>query len=406
MTHPQPSAPPPFAVRFFLSERQPVRENDDLWSKLLPDSRAPRTAGGSDSPLRYGEYFSAVRRFLVRDRGRVLAAAVGRQLGTALQPSDLLAAEIHLEKHGQHAHPARLRVRCIAAETDLVIQLSVAGTGRQILQRDFENLRRLGTRDPWGFLPQVYCMDPGGHPRSPAILLGRWLTGFEEFHLSADPEDGSSAPVVWTPEGPRRLDAAQAAALYRGAARLLTAFYNPETFEQIGQWHHAAGDFVVDAAADPLAVRLITVRSYAPLLEGVRATTAAVLHGLLLFLVNLTIRMRFDRLDGTGKAVVAGTSTVPAVLDGFFDGLRLQEQAGMAPEGLAAGFRRYLPQLSKSDLAQLVHAVTERFPEHIPGLTAFREQRAGHAAALAAAVARYCGADPLHAGVLTDVNTT
>jgi len=383
-----PPATPSVPVRFRLSERHRFRDNDPLWNAPLPPQRTPATAAGAEEPLRYGQYFESVRRFLLADGGHALACVVGEQLGTALQPSDLQAVDIRLAKHGQYYHPARVRVRCADAEVSLVVNVAATAQGKLVLRRDFENLRRLSARDPWGFLPRVYRLAPGTGPRSPALFMGQWLQGFDEFHLSAAQPDGGYTPVVWAPAGPRRLISMEADGLYRGAAALLTAFYNPETFEHIAQWHHAAGDFVVDADADPPAVRLITVRSYAPLLEEVRLSTETVLLGLLLFLVNMTVRMRFDRLDGTGAMVLASTQTVFPVLEGFWQGLVLREHAGLGLEDLISGFSCYLRRWSEPDLAELVDAVIERLPSGTPQRAPLRRQASRHAAALASAAAR------------------
>ncbi|HHP7233423.1 MAG TPA: hypothetical protein ACFCUC_02240 [Desulfobacterales bacterium] len=389
-------ASPPFAVRFLRSDRREIGKRHPIWNERLPEHPAARAAGGGAGGLRYGAYFESVRDVLLEGDGWVLAAAVGRQMGTAVQPADLQALDICLEKHGAHYHPARLQVRC--RDTDVALMMSVAPseTGKQLLRQDFENLQRLGAADRWGFLPRVYYFFRSTETHTPAMMLGQWLDGFDEFHLSRKADDGGCALVVWAPEGPRQPTSEQSDAVYRGAASLLTAFYNPLTFEQIGQWHHAAGDFVVAVDANPPAVRLTTVRSYAPLLEGVPVTTQTVLHGLLLFLVNLTVRMRFDRLDGTGAAVLADSQTVFPVVEGFFEGLRLREIAGSGLEGLAAGFGLYLARLSESDLSTLVTAVGDRIAAGTPGRELVAGRSGEHAAALAAAAVAGPALTPLH----------
>jgi hypothetical protein len=392
-------------VRFLRSDRRVVGKSHPIWNQRLPEHPAARAAGGSAGGLRYGAYFESVRDVLLEDGGRLLAAAVGRQFCTAMQPADLQAIDICLEKHGAHYHPARLQVRCRDLDVALMMSVAPSETGKQVLQQDFENLQRLGADDRWGFLPRVYHWFRATEPHMPAMMLGQWLEGFDEFHLSRKADDGGCALVVWTPEGPRQLTSEQSDALYRGAAALLTAFYNPLTFEQIGQWHHAAGDFVVAADANPPAVRLTTVRSYAPLLEGVPVTTQTVLHGLLLFLVNLTIRMRFDRLDGTGAAVLADPQTVFPAVEGFFQGLTLRETAESGLEGLAAGFGLYLSRLPESDLSALVTAVSDRIAPGTPGRERIADRGGEHAAALAAAARRQRATAPLHGVVAGSTNT-
>jgi hypothetical protein len=393
-------------VRFLRSDGQVIGKRHPIWNERLPEHPAARAAGGGAGGLRYGAYFESVRDVLLEDDGRVLAAAVGRQLGTAVQPADLQAIDICLEKHGAHYHPARLQVRCRDVDVALMLSVASSETGKQVLQQDFENLQRLGAADRWGFLPRVYHWFRAAEPHRPAMMLGQWLEGFDEFHLSRKADDGGCALVVWAPQGPRQLTSEQSAAVYRGAAKLLTAFYNPLTFEQIGQWHHAAGDFVVAADANPPAVRLTTVRSYAPLLEGVPVTTQTVLHGLLLFLVNLTVRMRFDRLDGTGAAVLADPQTVFPAVQGFFEGLTLRESVESGLEGLAAAFGLYLSRLPESELSTLVTAVSDRIAPGTPGRALVAGRSGQHAAALAAVAVRGPATAPLHGVVSRSTNTT
>jgi hypothetical protein len=392
-------------VQFLRSDRRVVGKSHPIWNQRLPEHPAARAAGGGGHGLRYGDYFESVRDVLLEDGGRVLAVAVGRQMGTVVQPADLQAVDICLEKHGAHYHPARLQVRCREADVALMMSVAPSETGKQLLRQDFENLRRLGADDRWGFLPRVYHWFRATEPHTPAMMLGQWLEGFDEFHLSRKADDGGCALVVWAPEGPRQPTSEQSDAVYRGAAKLLTAFYNPLTFEQIGQWHHAAGDFVVALDATPPPVRLTTVRSYAPMLEDVPVTTESVLHGLLLFLVSLTIRMRFDRLDGTGDAVLAETHTLFPALEGFFEGLTLRESVQSDLEGLAAGFGLYLSGQSESDLSTLISSVSDRIASGTPGRELFAGRGGEHAAALAAAV-RGPASAPLHGVVSGSTNTT
>lgn len=395
----------PFAVRFLRSDRRVIGKSHPIWNQRLPEHPAAQAAGGLAGGLRYGAYFESVRDVLLEDDGRVLAAAVGREMGTAVQPADLQSVDICLEKHGAHYHPARLQVRCRDVDVALVMSVASSETGKQLLRQDFANLLRLGADDRWGFLPRVYHWFRATEPHRPAMMLGQWLEGFDEFHLSRRADDGACALVAWAPEGPRQLTSEQSDTVYRGASKLLTAFYNPLTFEQIGQWHHAAGDFVVAVDANPPAVRLTTVRSYVPLLEDVPVTTQTVLHGLLLFLVNLTVRMRFDRLDGTGAAVLADPQTVVPALEGFFEGLTLRESVQSDLEGLAAGFGLYLSRQPEHDLSALVTAVSDRIAPGTPGRELVAGRSGEHAAALAAAAARCSAAAPLH-GVASGSNNT
>ena len=95
-----------------------------------------------------------------------------------------------------------------------------------------------------------------------AMFLGEWFSGFNEFHLSRDPATGQGRILVWDyGAGDFFLSPEQAAGVYKEAAKILTAYYNLETFEQIFSWHHAAGDFVLKLEKGRMKVRLITVTS-------------------------------------------------------------------------------------------------------------------------------------------------
>jgi len=46
------------------------------------------------------------------------------------------------------------------------------------------------------------------------------------------------------------------------------------------------------------------------------------------FFLNLTVRMRLDRLDGVGDVAWAGDFCVNAISEGFFDAIRIMEAEG------------------------------------------------------------------------------
>jgi hypothetical protein len=170
---------------------------------------------------------------------------------------------------------------------------------------------------------------------------------------------------------------------------ILTAYYNPATFEQIFAWHHAAGDFVVKQASGRIDVKLVTVRKYAPLFTGVEADTEAIFQTLLLFLLNMSIRMRLDRLDGIGQFVWAGTQAVRGTLLGFLDGLALQARHQLIPEQLAQYAREYIKALPKNELHDLLSAIVGRYHPQMPELDLIRSQLSSHATAIKDAIGQW-----------------
>ena len=148
------------------------------------------------------------------------------------------------------------------------------------------------------------------------LSISDWFEGYHEFHLSPS-ASGAPAIRVWDPSCPHGfLSEAKTVQLYEQASAILTSYLDIRSFSQIYPWHHAAGDFVVDRMQDPTSLKLITVRGYRPLLrQNPPAATRCL--GALHFFVNMGIRMRIDRLDGTGDLAWAGPQVLPGVIRGF-----------------------------------------------------------------------------------------
>ena len=197
------------------------------------------------------------------------------------------------------------------------------------------------------------------------MFLGEWLEGYHEFHLSGEPAEMNSRLVVWDPvKGAHPLSKQQRIDIYRQIALILTAYYDLETFEQIFSWHNAAGDFIVKTDGGQIDLRLITVRKYAPLFADVSGDADTILQALLIFWLNLSIRIRLDRLDGVGEFGCADDDMVDAALNGFFDGLALQVRFGRIPKELPDLFAGYLKALASDDRDTLLEGVVGRLNGH------------------------------------------
>ena len=150
------------------------------------------------------------------------------------------------------------------------------------------------------------------------LFIAEWFENHHEFHLSPD-ASGAPAINVWRQNGePQFLDPEKTDELYAQASKILTLYLDSRSFSQIYPWHHAAGDFVVDESQNPLSLRLITVRGYRPLLAR-KSDCRDKMLGSLHFFVNLGLRMRVDRLDGTGELAWAGPQCLPGVIRGFVE---------------------------------------------------------------------------------------
>ncbi|MEN8692384.1 MAG: hypothetical protein ABF303_09150 [Desulfobacterales bacterium] len=356
---------------FLASDDRPVAENSPRWRMPLPLSPAGSVKSGepaAGAAVTYGDYFTAVHRILEGDRFAALTGAVRKCLGKSVTAADLGTVRIYLEKHGQFYHPARVAVAVANTRLAFVVNVAVTKIGRSYLREDFGNIRLLNDRFPYRFLPQVYCTGEAtlpGRSRRLEMFLGEWLDGYHEFHLSGEPAGTNSRLVVWDPvKGAHPLSKQQRVDIYRQIALILTAYYDLETFEQIFSWHNAAGDFIVKTDGGQIDLRLITVRKYAPLFADVSGDVDTTLQALLIFWLNLSIRIRLDRFDGVGEFGCADDDMVDAALNGFFDGLALQVRFGRIPKELPDLFAGYLKALAPDDRDTLLEGVAGRLKCH------------------------------------------
>ena len=365
---------PEVSINYYLAHQsEPINPAVAQWDRPLPVSRttaADPQNSTEPSGITYGIYFTAVRSFLCRNAFAVVSDGMtGEDIST---PGAIRAIAVYLVKHGQFYHPAKVDVRTEHASATFVVNVAISDAGREAIEREFGLLRRLSCEVADGALPRVYGFGrpvlATGHDLH--MFLGQWFEDYHEFHLTRRSEisdtpdttvSGRLRHVVWDSQRrpPRQLSSEQSAALYRAIAAILTRYYNPLTFEQIFPWHHAAGDFIVKLENGQVAVKLITVRRYAPSFRVPAATRddssqlRLVLEALLVFLLNLLIRLRLDRLDGIGEVAWADEGALENGLLGFWEALALKSTDPRWPIPLAEAFRLYVAEIEESDLYEL-----------------------------------------------------
>ena len=364
-------------MRFYLSNQDnPVNKNHELWNQPLPVSRQagpPSDDGLSTMVLTYGEYFSAVETFI---------DTCPEYFSNLKEPSPDNVS-VFLEKHGAFYHPSRITASMGSRMNEVVLNVAFSETGREYLENEYKTLKSLGKKYAYPFLPKVYaCREIGvDTSRTVSMFMGEWFSAYHEFHVSDLSIDNSRYIRVWDPIDKRIfVSTNQGRSIYEQAAMILTACYDIETFEQIASWHHAAGDFVVNLGVpDAPRVKLVTVRRYAPLLEAVENTAEAILNGLLLFLLNLSIHMRLDRLDGVDDICWIDDFVVEGTLTGFFKGLELQLIGSLIPEGLSEYFKLFLTDMAADDLLGLFVSIANRMPPGSSDFQVIQPHLEGHA---------------------------
>ena len=352
----------------------------------------------------YGQYFEGITDVISKDDYTLLVDATGKQLGQNISLSDIEEILIYAEKHGSDYHPARIEVRLDDVCASFVMNVAITARGKTRLYSEFKVLQHLNSKYGFPFLPTVYFQDET-ILSSMLMFLADWFQGYQEFHLSMD-EDGSEKLVLWnTEKTPRHLSRSQAWQIYSQAARILTLYYDVETFEQIFPWHHAAGDFVVklqDPHPNPppsrgragwgsiapteehnsyyetkfLDVKLVTARQYAPMLEPSEGIPAH--EALLFFLLNLSLRMRLDRLDGVGAVTWADDDCLDSTLEGFVEGLRAKQDKGFVDVQFVNGFLQYFCSVAKEDLSYRFHILIDACDQAAPDIPVIREHLERH----------------------------
>lgn len=360
--------------KYYLAPADQVFPKDGkLWQSPIPMSRKPSPENTAIA-FSYADYFTAVRNFLEKDAFKGFVRALSEHLRRDVALEEIKEIRIFLEKHGEFYHPARIETDLQGLSLSLVANVALSDTGKSRIQKEYRLLQKLGEDFPFSYLPEVYGLDSifiKNNSLELKIFLGEWFEGYCEFHISRDPADKTLKILVWDGQrGNYFLTANQCRELYRQAAMILTGYYNHQTFEQIFSWHHAAGDFVIRSQHDRIDLKLITVRQYGPMFVHDEAdkTTSDIpdehtlVNALLVFFLNLAIRMRLDRLDGVGKMVWADALAVGPTLQGVLDALTLKPPVGRLKVPLADGFREHLRACTRKELYELNHAIVDTYP--------------------------------------------
>lgn len=380
-------------IKFALSPPEPMlTPESELWSAPLPATRHAfgriQGEGAFEVAVTYGDYFTATQHFLEQDGYALIRDASGRITGKAVAPTEIEKISVYLLKHGPFYHPACVVAGVGGHQLSFVLNVAVSPKGREVIAREYRNLSHLNAQRPVSFWPPVFGIGQGldSHGRQFPMFLGQWLDGFYEFHISGADADRRHV-VVWdTDNGHRRTGHDQAIECLRQAACILTYAYNPLTFEAIRQWHHAAGDFVVALNEKKISVRMITVRNYAPMIEMDEPDIDAMLEGLLIFLMEISLKLRLDRLDGVGRMVCHGDHVVPAICSGFFQGLRMAATVHGLPEDFDAMVKRYIALHDARQLNVVASAIIKNIPAESGERDLLRRKLKSHLSALQSAV--------------------
>jgi hypothetical protein len=383
--------------KYFLSNKKnPVQKDGRIWAALLPMSRQQQP-NDAKSCVSHGDYFTAVRYFLEQDRSEIITCALSQQIHREVTSREIEEISVFLEKHGEFYHPARVETILHGTSVPFVLNVAISDSGKNCIQREYGLLKQLNENFSFSFLPKVFgrgCVCVTGNKIG--MFLGEWFRGYHEFHISLDPADKKHKIIVWDHEhGNYFLTDHQTTNLYRQAARILTGYYNVNTFEHIFSWHHGAGDFVLNCQRNRIDVKLITVRQYRPMFENNSKSedenpdAERILEALLVFFLNLAIRMRIDLLDGVGDIVWSDNLAIKGTLKGFFEALTLKPPIRPFAKPLIYYFREHLLSCSPSDLLDLSRFIVQTYHSQAPEVPVIKQHLTQHVEDLYHAIQHY-----------------
>ncbi|MBW1780077.1 MAG: hypothetical protein JRL30_05005 [Deltaproteobacteria bacterium] len=296
------------------------------------------TPSKSHASLTLGDYFEALKAFVWGDGGERLFRVLGGSAPEVEELDHIQEIWIRSEKHGVFYHVASVEILFGDRTFKFAVSTAVTEEAKARLTNEYEILKFLDRSLRLPYLPKVYekgdvpCQEGHNHHETLTLMLSEWFQGYHEWHLSIDEKDHCQKVCIWDFEnGHRYASEEEVLEIFRQASEILTLYYDARSFKQIYPWHHAAGDFVVKTGASGTHVKLTTVRNYQSIMDFLSKDRVNPMTALVYFFLNLTLKMRLDRLDGVGETAWAGDFAVGAATTGFFEGLSAMKKAGRFP---------------------------------------------------------------------------
>ena len=315
--------------------------------------------------LTLADYFGALQKFIMPDDGNILHSVLKKQHALA----DITEIIIRSEKHGAFYHIASVEIVGPGENSKFAITTALSESARTSLDEEYFILQQLAEINS-EFIPKNYGKESvkwqtGSGSKEFLMVLGEWLDGYHEWHASVDPESGDRKIHLWDyTNGYRFLTNAESYELLRQVAYILTFYYDQVSLCQIYPWHHGAGDFVAKAeAAGAISVKLITARQYEPLVQFDQAEEADRLVATIHFLLNLTLRIRLDRLDGVGEPAWLDEFSVDAAVAGFFAGLAATQVEDRLLLGPIAEFLEIMQSFDAQEIFDMYESLLEIYAE-------------------------------------------
>ncbi len=316
-------------------------------------------------------YFESIRTFFLEGLATVPSSFWKEKIHGPIRPDDIQSLNIQSEKHGALYHIASVEVVVKGQKMKFAVSSAASDRGKTTLRKEYDILLHLNDHYGLPYLPEVYykgdveCGNGAKGHEDLVMVLAEWFEGFHEWHYGFDQKENRNRIRIWDMKSENRfVSDEEAFDLLRQAAGVLTLYYDTQTFDQVHPWHHAAGDFIIKTGERGIDVRLITVRGYRSIMDQLADDTVNPIIALVYFFLNLTIRMRLDKLDGVGKTLWAEDYAVPAAVTGFAEALHTKKET--CPLGTVDDFLHLLQSFQEEELKRLFQPLMRLYEQDDP----------------------------------------
>jgi hypothetical protein len=316
-------------------------------------------------PLQYhpfmtlGDFFHTVVHFILGRAGPLLISVLSQSWGRDVTLHDIDSVIIRYEKYGTLYQIASAEIISGSRKAKFAVSVALTPTARENIKLEYNLLSYINTTTGLSYLPRAFCInsqdiEKDGRVETMVLTLAEWFDGYHEWHFSRD-EEGKNKVVIWDMGAGNRFASDQEAyATIKETSKILTLYYDINTCKRIIPWHHGAGDFVVNTGQGKVNVKLVTARGYEPFSSLDNSQKIDPSRGLLLFMMELTTKMRLDKLEGIGDTTWADSIFVTAAVVGFFEAMKTKETQGECGPIKVDDFIASVKALSQDKIEELI----------------------------------------------------